>query len=131
MQVIVQMLWYSVLPMPICDVRSDILKCIEYGYRRRWPSAYDYGHCAFCQLEGVARAPVLLRSLGRPGALLCPYCVSDLVGPTMAMIAYKCPDIEVVVVDINAARIEAWNSDVTMQTSLVLIEQLKMNPYYL
>ncbi|CAK0780677.1 UDP-glucose 6-dehydrogenase 1 [Coccomyxa viridis] len=32
-------------------------------------------------------------------------------GPTMAMIAYKCPDIQVVVVDINAARIAAWNSD--------------------
>ena len=31
----------------------------------------------------------------------------------MAMIAYKCPDIEVVVVDINAARIAAWNSDVS------------------
>ena len=26
-------------------------------------------------------------------------------GPTMAMIAYKCPDIQVVVVDINEARI--------------------------
>lgn len=33
-------------------------------------------------------------------------------GPTMAMIAYKCPDIEVVVVDINEARIKAWNSKV-------------------
>ena len=32
-------------------------------------------------------------------------------GPTMAMIAYKCPHIKVVVVDINRARIEAWNSD--------------------
>eukprot|EP00798_Chlamydomonas_sp_ICE-L_P007612 gene7612-767_t len=32
-------------------------------------------------------------------------------GPTMAMIALKCPDIEVVVVDINEARIAAWNSD--------------------
>ncbi len=30
----------------------------------------------------------------------------------MAMIAHKCPDIEVVVVDINAARIAAWNSEV-------------------
>ena len=30
----------------------------------------------------------------------------------MAMIAYKCPDIEVVVVDINEARIAAWNSEV-------------------
>ncbi|RME68863.1 MAG: nucleotide sugar dehydrogenase, partial [Verrucomicrobia bacterium] len=32
-------------------------------------------------------------------------------GPTMAMIAKKCPDIEVTVVDINAERIAAWNSD--------------------
>lgn len=32
-------------------------------------------------------------------------------GPTMAMIAAKCPDIEVTVVDPNNARIDAWNSD--------------------
>jgi UDPglucose 6-dehydrogenase len=32
-------------------------------------------------------------------------------GPTMAMIANRCPDIEVHVVDINASRIDAWNSD--------------------
>lgn len=32
-------------------------------------------------------------------------------GPTMAVIAMNCPDIEVVVVDINEARIAAWNSD--------------------
>jgi UDPglucose 6-dehydrogenase len=32
-------------------------------------------------------------------------------GPTMAMIALKCPDYKVTVVDINAARIAAWNSD--------------------
>ncbi|KAJ4980238.1 hypothetical protein NE237_031075 [Protea cynaroides] len=32
-------------------------------------------------------------------------------GPTMAMIAYKCPDVQVVVVDISASRINAWNSD--------------------
>ena len=31
-------------------------------------------------------------------------------GPTMAMIAAKCPDIEVTVVDPNEARIAAWNS---------------------
>ncbi|HTQ31138.1 MAG TPA: UDP-glucose 6-dehydrogenase [Opitutaceae bacterium] len=31
-------------------------------------------------------------------------------GPTMAMIAAKAPDIQVVVVDMNAARIDAWNS---------------------
>lgn len=32
-------------------------------------------------------------------------------GPTMAMMAYKCPEIEVVVVDINEGRIKAWNSE--------------------
>lgn len=33
-------------------------------------------------------------------------------GPTMAMIALKAPNIEVRVVDMNPARIAAWNSDV-------------------
>ena len=32
-------------------------------------------------------------------------------GPTMAMIAKKCPHIRVNVVDINQARVDAWNSD--------------------
>ncbi len=32
-------------------------------------------------------------------------------GPTMAMIAQKCHDIDVAVVDLNEARIAAWNSD--------------------
>lgn len=32
-------------------------------------------------------------------------------GPTMAMIAQKCPNIKVSVVDLNAERIQAWNSD--------------------
>ncbi|MEE9367312.1 MAG: UDP-glucose 6-dehydrogenase [Pontiella sp.] len=32
-------------------------------------------------------------------------------GPTMAMIAKQCPDVQVTVVDINAKRIEAWQSD--------------------
>lgn len=32
-------------------------------------------------------------------------------GPSMAMIAYKCPDYKVTVVDINRDRIDAWNSD--------------------
>jgi len=31
-------------------------------------------------------------------------------GPSMAMIAYKCPDYLVTVVDINSERIDAWNS---------------------
>ena len=32
-------------------------------------------------------------------------------GPTMAMIAHQCPDIPVHVVDLNADRIAAWNSE--------------------
>ena len=32
-------------------------------------------------------------------------------GPTMAVIAMKCPDVRVDVVDINKKRIDAWNSD--------------------
>ncbi len=32
-------------------------------------------------------------------------------GPTMAMIAYKCPQYRVTVVDINPTRIAQWNSD--------------------
>jgi UDPglucose 6-dehydrogenase len=32
-------------------------------------------------------------------------------GPTLAMIAAQCPDRQVTVVDINAARIAAWNTD--------------------
>jgi UDPglucose 6-dehydrogenase len=32
-------------------------------------------------------------------------------GPTMAMIAKQCPDVPVHVVDLNQARIDAWNSD--------------------
>jgi len=31
-------------------------------------------------------------------------------GPTMAMIARQCPEIQVTVVDVNEARIDAWNS---------------------
>ena len=32
-------------------------------------------------------------------------------GPTMAMIAHKCPHYKVTVVDVNTDRIEQWNSD--------------------
>ncbi|CAI0463058.1 unnamed protein product [Linum tenue] len=32
-------------------------------------------------------------------------------GPTMAVIALKCPKVQVVVVDISTPRITAWNSD--------------------
>ena len=32
-------------------------------------------------------------------------------GPTMSVIALKCPHIQVNVVDVNKDRIDAWNSD--------------------
>ena len=49
---------------------------------------------------------------------IIPLTIAMCAGPTMAMIAYKCPDIQVVVVDINEARIAAWNSDVRRLHSL-------------
>lgn len=33
-------------------------------------------------------------------------------GPTMAVIAQKCPNIKVTVVDINPKRIASWNSNI-------------------
>lgn len=33
-------------------------------------------------------------------------------GPTCSVIAYKCPDITVTVVDLSVERISQWNSDV-------------------
>jgi len=32
-------------------------------------------------------------------------------GPTMAVIAHKCPNIQITIVDINDEKIKAWNSD--------------------
>ena len=43
----------------------------------------------------------------------------------MAMIADKCPEIEVVVVDINEPRISAWNSDTLPIYELGLEEVVK------
>ncbi|MCX7712294.1 MAG: UDP-glucose 6-dehydrogenase [Chthoniobacterales bacterium] len=42
---------------------------------------------------------------------LCCMGAGYVGGPTMAMIAYKCPDIQVTVVDVNEEKIAAWNSD--------------------
>ena len=32
-------------------------------------------------------------------------------GPTCAIIAYKCPELQVTIVDVNPLRIAEWNSD--------------------
>jgi UDPglucose 6-dehydrogenase len=42
-------------------------------------------------------------------AKICCIGAGYVGGPTMAVIAQKCPDIKVTVVDINQARIDAWN----------------------
>ncbi|MDB6134123.1 MAG: nucleotide sugar dehydrogenase [Verrucomicrobiales bacterium] len=42
---------------------------------------------------------------------LCCLGAGYVGGPTMAMIAAKCPDIKVTVADVNESRITAWNSD--------------------
>jgi UDPglucose 6-dehydrogenase len=47
-------------------------------------------------------------------------------GPTMAMIAARCPQYKVTVVDINAARIESWNSDTLPIYEPGLIEVVKI-----
>ena len=47
----------------------------------------------------------------KPSTTICCIGAGYVGGPTMAMIAKQCPDIEVSVVDINEERIAAWNSD--------------------
>ncbi len=46
-----------------------------------------------------------------PPKKICCIGAGYVGGPTMAMIAAKCPDIRVDVVDLNEERIAAWNSD--------------------
>ncbi|KAF8592834.1 hypothetical protein BDV93DRAFT_357401, partial [Ceratobasidium sp. AG-I] len=41
---------------------------------------------------------------------LCSFAASP-GGPTCAVIALKCPDITVTIVDLNQARVDAWNSE--------------------
>jgi len=45
-------------------------------------------------------------------------------GPTCAIIASKCPDITVTVVDLSQARINEWNSD-----KLPIFEVMVINTY--
>ncbi|MEL6109096.1 MAG: nucleotide sugar dehydrogenase, partial [Planctomycetota bacterium] len=46
-----------------------------------------------------------------PVSKICCIGAGYVGGPTMAMIAHKCPHIDVNVVDINAERIASWNSN--------------------
>ena len=44
-------------------------------------------------------------------AKICCLGAGYVGGPTMAVMALKCPDIKVIVTDLNERRIAAWNSD--------------------
>ncbi|MES2695331.1 MAG: UDP-glucose 6-dehydrogenase [Verrucomicrobiota bacterium] len=59
------------------------------------------------QSEPVVSAPVKSPAIRK----ICCIGAGYVGGPTMAMIAFKAPHIEVRVVDMNATRIAAWNSD--------------------
>jgi len=45
-----------------------------------------------------------------PLASICCIGAGYVGGPTMAVIADRCPDVQVTVVDINQDRIDAWNA---------------------
>lgn len=49
--------------------------------------------------------------MSRPVQSICCLGAGYVGGPTMAMIAEKCPDIRVTVADLNEKRIAAWNSE--------------------
>jgi UDPglucose 6-dehydrogenase len=49
--------------------------------------------------------------MSTPSISICCLGAGYVGGPTMAMIAAKCPDIRVTVTDPNEKRIAAWNSD--------------------
>lgn len=53
----------------------------------------------------------MITSIYKSPVKICCIGAGYVGGPTMAMIAKQCPDIEVHVVDLNQARIDQWNSD--------------------
>ncbi|MFG0253776.1 MAG: nucleotide sugar dehydrogenase, partial [Rhodopirellula sp. JB053] len=62
-------------------------------------------------MTATASASASERPAIGPVTKICCIGAGYVGGPTMAMIAHKCHDIEVKVVDINEARIAQWNSD--------------------
>lgn len=46
-----------------------------------------------------------------PIKAICCIGAGYVGGPTCSVIALKCPEIKVTVVDLSKARIDAWNSD--------------------
>ena len=50
-------------------------------------------------------------SIGNDIKRICCVGAGYVGGPTMSIIANKCPDIRIDIVDINEERIAEWNSD--------------------
>jgi UDPglucose 6-dehydrogenase len=59
--------------------------------------------------EGALNTFILMSMT--PITNICCIGAGYVGGPTMAVIALKCPDIKVTVVDVNPARIDAWNDE--------------------
>jgi UDPglucose 6-dehydrogenase len=55
--------------------------------------------------------PVFAMAPVQEGLKICCIGAGYVGGPTMSMIAFKCPEIQVTIVDLSQARIDAWNSD--------------------
>ena len=55
-------------------------------------------------IEAVEEVP-------EPILKICCIGAGYVGGPTCSVIALKCPDIRVTIVDLNQARIDAWNSN--------------------
>jgi len=62
---------------------------------------YAHTHSKTTMITSMYKSPVKICCIG----------AGYVGGPTMAMIAKQCPDIDVHVVDLNQARIDQWNSD--------------------
>ena len=87
------------------------LKCV---FRSRRPGAFvDVNNEGGNPAARSSRTVPLSNpsSPGPPSSSVCCIGAGYVGGPTMAMIALKCPHIKVTVVDISQPRIDAWNSD--------------------
>ncbi len=62
-------------------------------------------------LEPLFSAAKRAKLGAKPVKAICCIGAGYVGGPTMAMIALKCPHIKVTVVDISKPRIAEWNSD--------------------
>merc|ERR1711933_183181 len=67
--------------------------------------------CAMSSIAAAAAAPAEHPTLGVRLHKICCIGAGYVGGPTCATIALKCPHVKVTIVDLNAARIAAWNSD--------------------